>query len=287
MRTNEKKYQMNHLAPSSKICLLLPVLNEIENIDMLLQRISTALTNYPYFICFVDDGSTDGTLEYLMNYVKMQPQIAHLIYRKKMGHGSQRGAALHDALKWSVENIQPDIIVEMDGDLSHRPEELPTGIEIIRSATADIAIASKYITGSRVTNRPHSRKLVSWLGNRVVRSLISRKIKDYSNGFRFYNQRIAKVIVNSKIKHRSPIYLTEVALIWLKSNAKIYEFSTHYVGRNEGLSKLRSIDLLKALAAVITMAAVYHVSNLWHDPENFSDPIEEKDDTDEKEFFHH
>lgn len=251
---------------SVKVGLLLPVLNEIDNLPKLLEQIAEALSPYTYFICFVDDGSRDGTLEYLMDFVKKNPQIAHLIHRKKMTHGSQRGGALHDALKWTVENITPQIIVEMDGDLSHRPQELPIGIEIIRQGDAEVAIASKYLSGSQVTNRPYTRKAVSWLCNYFVRFLISRKIKDYSNGFRFYNRRAAEILANSPIKHRSPIYLTEAILIWLKFSLKIVEFPTHYVGRNEGLSKLRLVDLLKAFSAVVSMAVGHYVETVLENP---------------------
>jgi len=241
------------------LCILLPVLNEIENIEPLLQRIDAALAGRRYLVCLVDDGSTDGTREYLEAEAGRHPDRLHLIKRMKTVRGSQRGGALHAAMMWSLENTTADIFVEMDGDLSHRPEELPAGIDRIASGRVDVAIASKYLRGSRVTNRPFGRRLVSRLCNVGVRLLLSLAVRDYSNGYRFYRRAAALAIAETRIRFTSPIYLTEAMGIWLSRSLRIGEFPSHYVGRNEGLSKLRLIDLVKASLAIFHVALRLHV----------------------------
>jgi len=240
-----------------KICILLPVLNEVTNIVELITRIENALINQIYIICIIDDGSKDGTLNLLHKFVKEQRNI-HLIQRVKVAYGSMRGGALYDGLVWSLQNDDYDIFVEMDGDLSHRPEELLKGINIIRQNNADVAIASKYLKGSQVTSRPWGRLIISRLCNMALQCLFSFKITDYSNGYRFYNRNSAELITKSPIRYYSPIYLTEVMTRWLLYSCRIQEFSTHYVGRNEGLSKLRIIDLIKAGVAVFHLAMLYY-----------------------------
>jgi hypothetical protein len=67
---------------------------------------------------------------------------------------SQRGGALRTCLMWGLDQDGYSVFVEMDGDLSHRPEELPQGVALVRSGGCDVDIASKYVPGSQVLNRP-------------------------------------------------------------------------------------------------------------------------------------
>jgi len=241
------------------ICILVPVLNEVQNIDELVRRIAPALRNRDYHICFVDDGSRDGTVDRIRYEQKLSDYRIHLIERTKEKRGSQRGSALFAAMMWALESTQCQIIVEMDGDLSHRPDELGTGLAMLDSDVADVVIASKYLAGSQVTNRPIARRLVSTICNFAVRLLISRSISDYSNGYRFYTRAAAQVLAETKIVYASPIYLTEVIGIWMSRGLRVREFPSHYVGRNEGLSKLRFIDLVKAAIAIFEVAYRFHV----------------------------
>jgi len=248
------------VAPHSEtegIFVLLPVLNEIDNIGELLDRIAHALPPAPYTICIVDDGSRDGTVEYLEKRISEARERIHLIRRVKTAHGSQRGGALHVSLRWGLEHTDHGIFVEIDGDLSHRPEELPEGIRRIRGG-ADVAIACKYLPGSRVTNRPWARRLVSRVCSFAVGAVISPRVRDYSNGYRFYTRRAAELVAEHEIRYASPIYLTEVLALWLRQRLRLAEFPTTYVGRNEGISKLRLVDLVKASFAIFEVSWRYH-----------------------------
>lgn len=242
-----------------KLCILLPVLNEEGNIERLLAGIDAALDGRPYTLCILDDGSRDRTREIVSAAAVEHPGRIHLITRQKVGRGSQRGGALLTSLQWALEDPEHALFVEMDGDLSHRPEELPIGLARLASAKADVVIASKYIASSSVTNRPWSRRAVSMICNTMVRALLSPDVHDYSNGYRFYNRRAAELIASTQIKYGSPIYLSEVMGIWLRAGLKIEEMPTTYIGRNEGVSKLRYIDILKAGIAVFEIALRLHI----------------------------
>jgi dolichol-phosphate mannosyltransferase len=232
------------------------VLNEAHHIQPLWDRITFALGSRPFRVCFVDDGSRDGTLEMLQRLQKIDPRV-HLISRVKRQRGSQRGGALHAAMNWALEDMRHHVFVEMDGDLSHRPEELPLGIGLVEGGTCDVAIASKYLPDSTVTNRPWGRRAVSVICNTAVRALLSSTVRDYSNGFRFYNRRAAELLSTTHIRYGSPIYLTEAMAIWLRAGLRMREFPTTYVGRGEGLSKLRKRDLIKAAVGIFEIAARY------------------------------
>lgn len=248
------------LALDQGVFINLPVLNEAESVRQLLDRIHHALRGLEYTVCVVDDGSTDGTLEILARLIREQPHRLHLIQRRKTQRGCQRGAALHAALQWGLRETGHGIFVEMDGDLSHRPEELADGIKLVADGCVEIAIASKYLPGARVVSRPIGRRLFSRLCNFAVRIVISRRVSDYSNGFRFYSRRAAQLIAEHEIRYGNPIYLTEVMAIWLRHGVAVGEFPSLYVGRHEGLSKVRWGDFAKASLAAIEIALRYHLT---------------------------
>ena len=241
------------------VCILLPVLNERANIAELLDRIEQVLNGVPHTVCVVDDGSKDGTVEYLVTRLARPGSNLHLIKRLKTSRGSVRGSALHHSLLWGLANTTHSIFVEMDGDLSHRPEELLEGSGRVMRGECDVAIASKYVPGSRVTDRPWGRLMVSRVCSFAVGAVISPRIHDYSNGYRFYSRATAEEVAGHEIRYASPIYLTEVLALWLRRGLRIAEFQTTYVGRNEGVSKLRFIDLFKAVLAIFEVSFRYHV----------------------------
>src|SRR5579863_10421413 len=117
------------------VCVLLPVLNEANNIGPLLTRIESALSGQDYAICIVDDGSRDGTIEYIRHLMQADGQRLHLIERTKTMRGSQRGSALFAAMIWALDSTECRYMVEMDGDLSHRPEELCEGLMLLDGGT--------------------------------------------------------------------------------------------------------------------------------------------------------
>src|SRR5215213_9442883 len=110
--------------PAKRVFISLPVLNEAENILPLLDGIDKSLGGQPYLVCVIDDGSRDGTVELLRHRQADAADTLHVIYRTKSRRGSQRGGALLAGLEWGLKHTDCDVFVEMDGDLSHRPEEL-------------------------------------------------------------------------------------------------------------------------------------------------------------------
>jgi dolichol-phosphate mannosyltransferase len=261
---------MNPQAPpdiETGVFILLPVLNEIANIAPLLDRIEAALKGIRFTVGILDDGSTDGTVEYVLKRMEHPGHGLHLICRKKTLRASQRGGALRTLMLWGLEHTAHEIFIEMDGDLSHRPEELPDGIKLLTEGRCDIAIASKYVPGSAVINRPWGRLMVSKICSYAVRILLSAKVRDYSNGYRFYTRAAARLAASHAYRYGSPIYLSEILALWMRSGLRVGEFKTVYVGRNEGVSKLRVADLIKAGVAVFEIAARYRITGFEPMPE--------------------
>ena len=162
--------------------VLLPVLNEIANIGPLLDKIDLALAGMDYTIGILDDGSRYGTVEFLGDRMRRPGHRLHLICRQKSRRASQRGSALRLLMLWVWRKHIMIFSLKWMGIL-HRPEELPDGIRLVASGQCDVAIASKYVEGSEVVNRPWGRRMVSKVCSSAVRLLISPSIRDYSNGY--------------------------------------------------------------------------------------------------------
>ena len=173
------------------VFIILPVLNEMANIGPLLDCIETILRDVPFTIGILDDGSIDGTVEYLRERMQRPGHHLHLICRKKTCRASQRGSALRVLMLWGLQNTGHAVFVEMDGDLSHRPEELTIGTGLVAAGLCDVAIASKYVAGSVVTNRPFGRRMVSKVCGYAVKMLLSSKVRD-SNTWCCRTRRLVK-----------------------------------------------------------------------------------------------
>lgn len=240
-----------------KVAVLLPVLNETENIAELLQRLQKSLSGFDTRIFVVDDGSKDGTIEKISEAQKTNPQII-LVQREKTKTGCRRGEALVYGLRESVKNFVPDFFVELDGDLSHNPEETLKGIEQIQQG-ADIALGSKYLNQSKIEGRSTFRNFISYGNSMLFRLLLGFGISDYSNGFRVYNHQAADVVLGSEIKYGSPIYLAEAITLWKLQGLKFSEFAIVYNGRERGKSKVVFADVLKGLIGAIDISLKYQI----------------------------
>lgn len=238
------------------VAVLLPVLNETENITELVNGLTTTLSGFNARIFFVDDGSTDGTLEKLVSVQKKHPQII-VFNRKKEKPGCRRGEALVYALHKSVVDFNPEYFIELDGDLSHNPLEIPKGINLIE-AGADIALGSKYLNNSKIEGRGFVRNVISYSNSLLLRLLLGFEISDYSNGFRVYNKEAAQAILDADVKYGSPIYLAEAIAIWKLHGFKFAEFPITYNGRKKGTSKVIFSDVTKGLSGAIAIAVSYY-----------------------------
>lgn len=243
--------------PYIDICLLIPVLNEAENINELILRIEKSLFQQNYLLVFIDDGSKDGTDEAILRHQAINKNII-LLQREKKLSGCQRGGALFYGLQNISERYKVIVWAEMDGDLSHQPEELPKAISTLKNGNSDVVIVSKYASKSLTTGRGLIRNLISLVNSILFRVTFSRKITDYSNGFRLYNKKSADCILRQYIKYSTPIYLGEVLIHWLKADLTIKEIPGKYIGRKKGNSQVVLKDVFEGLAGYFYLISIYY-----------------------------
>ncbi len=248
---------MDSLSLDRGVGLNMPVLNEAGIIGGTLSEIFRELQGINFTLCIVDDGSTDGTLDVIEDFAARNKGIK-LIKGKKKGYGCQRGAASRTALEWLLANTSHVVFVEIDADGAQAPNELLSGIKLIVDSKCDIAIASKYLTGSKIIGRSLFRNFVSRFASSLVRLLISPRIKDYSNSYRFYNRRAAELLLQFRPKYTTPSYLLEILAIWIANDYVIAEMPTTYLATDEANSKVTLIDILRGFFSALEISFRFH-----------------------------
>ena len=101
------------------------------------------------------------------------------------------GAAYLAGFQWALENGY-DVIVEMDADGSHAPEQLHRLLDAVNGG-ADLAIGSRYVTGGSTVNWPKRREILSRGANTYARLALGSKIRDITAGFRAYRRAVLEI----------------------------------------------------------------------------------------------
>lgn len=154
--------------------IIIPTLNEEENIDPLLQGLTQLnINNCALKILFVDDQSSDGTIKKIAEWNQRYDWISVL---------QRKGTAdLTQAILEGLNATQTDYVLVMDADLSHPVERVPYLLQPIVDGTHDVAVGSRYTKNGGIANWPVHRRFLSWFGGLPARVLTD--VKDTTSGF--------------------------------------------------------------------------------------------------------
>ncbi len=216
------------------ISFVIPVYKEEDNIIELINKIDdncySSKLNYKIFL--IDDSPTEIIKIKIRN---VNHKVKYIYRGKKLGRGT---AVLH-GINEALNTIYKDIIVEMDGDLSHNPDELNDKVKIFKRNKLDMLIASRYTKKSKILNWPLSRRILSYISNSLAKLFLSIPVTDYTNGFRFYSKESAIHIVNNCGKIGDGfIVLSEILMELYYNGFKISETSTIFKNRKRGESNV-------------------------------------------------
>jgi dolichol-phosphate mannosyltransferase len=146
--------------------LIIPTLNERDNIEPLLVRLCAALADIRWEALFVDDGSTDGTLELLRDIACTNPQV-RLVQR--LGRSGLSTAVVEGMMATAA-----PVVGVIDGDMQHDEAILPDLYQLVATQRADVAIGSRYVDGGGTDGWSRARLraswIATWLGNRIIRT---------------------------------------------------------------------------------------------------------------------
>src|ERR1700739_4814728 len=165
------------------LSIVIPIHNEEPSILPLYDRLTSVLEQLqrPYEILFIDDASTDRSHELLANLVHTDPHLKVIRLRRNFGQTAALSAGFHEA--------KGNVIIAMDGDLQHAPEDIPALLEKI-DAGYDIASGWRK---NRVDNAI-SRKLPSRIANWLMARASGVELRDFGTTFKAYRAEVLKDI---------------------------------------------------------------------------------------------
>lgn len=214
---------------SEKSIILIPTLNERENLEKLIPEIFKLMPEISILI--VDDNSKDGTRELLdklkENYGKL------FILTRTLNYGY--GRASIDGFRWVFERSY-DYVITMDADFSHDFNVIPA--MLLGLDSADTIIGSRYIKGGGVKNWNLFRKILSKFANFYVKSILGLPVKDATSGFNAYRASSLRRLNFEKIKSDGYAFLVELKYRLFKSGAIFSEYPIIFSERREGESKM-------------------------------------------------
>jgi dolichol-phosphate mannosyltransferase len=215
-----------------KLTVLIPTLNEADNLRVLLPRLVTSLEQIvpgAWEVIVVDGGSADGTA------AVAQEHGARVVHQRSPGFGG--------AFRSGVEEAKGDFVLTMDADLSHEPNFVHK--LWANRGRADIVIASRYVRGG-AAYMPWTRKVLSRTLNVVFSRGLALRVADLSSGFRIYR---AEVLRSLRLEGTNFEILEEVLIRAHMGGWQIAEIPFTYFPRTKGSSHARivrfGLDLLR------------------------------------------
>lgn len=213
-----------------RVLTVIPTYNEKENLPVVVERLRATMPEA--HILVVDDNSPDGTGE-VADRLSAEDSNIHVLHRTvKDGLG---GAYLA-GFEWGLSRGY-DVLVEMDADGSHQPEQLPLLVQAVQEG-ADLAIGSRYIAGGKIKNWPLHRQILSRGANIYTKVVLGTKINDITAGFRAFKRDALERLNLEGIDSKG--YVFQVDLAWRSEQAgfKITEVPITFIEREIGDSKM-------------------------------------------------
>ena len=220
------------------VLVIVPTYNERDNLEIIAGRLHEAVPDAHLLI--VDDNSPDGTGA-IADDLAAQQEWAHVLHRAdKEG----LGAAYVAGFGWAKERGY-DVVVEMDADGSHAPEQLPLLLAALEHA--DLVLGSRWVDGGAVVNWPRSRELLSRGGNAYTRLALGLPLKDATGGYRAYRREVLDTVLASGVASQG--YCFQVDLAWQiwRAGHRVVEVPITFVERERGESKMSRAIVVEAL----------------------------------------
>src|SRR3982075_3675737 len=227
--------------PGCALSLVLPALNEAENLDRVLPELKKALVALgpTYEIIVVDGGSSDGTHEIVRKHG------ARLVSQKLPGFGG--------AYRAGFEQARGEFVVTLDADGSHDPKFLKDLWATRRQG--DVVIASRYVEGG-AAEMPATRRVMSRILNITFGRGLSLPVHDLSSGYRLYRGAILREL---ELKATDFDVLEEILIRALAAGYRVHEVPFRYRARVAGQSHARLLRF--AVSYLRTFVAMWRLRN--------------------------
>jgi dolichol-phosphate mannosyltransferase len=229
----------------NKIVILIPTFNEGNSIVGLLQQLKDFRDseNLPFDLLLIDDNSPDGTAEIVDN-LKL-PWVSIMRRSKKSGLGAAYRAGFSQVLA----SDSYSHIVTMDGDGSHRVEDLKPLINAIKPGKS-IVLGTRWMPGGGIVNWPKSRQLLSKTGTRYAKFALKLDLNDLTGGYRIYSSELLNSLNLNDMKATGYCFQIEMAMAASLAGAQTSEVAITFVERVGGVSKMTKAIVVEALLQI-------------------------------------
>jgi dolichol-phosphate mannosyltransferase len=220
------------------VLVIVPTYNEAESLPGVLARLLSAVPHVNVLVA--DDGSPDGTGA-IADALAAQDSRIHVLHRSaKAG----LGAAYIAGFRWGLARGY-GVLVEMDADGSHRPEDLPRLLAALDRA--DLVLGSRWVPGGTVVNWPASRRLISRGGTMYAKLALGIHIRDATGGFRAFRRQTLEGLDLDGVSSQG--YCFQIDLAWraVQRGFTVVEVPITFVERELGVSKMSRSIVVEAL----------------------------------------
>ncbi len=234
--------------PSGPVLVVIPTYNERDNLEPLLTRLHATLPGADALV--VDDGSPDGTGELADKLAADDPRIRVLHRAGKTGLGTAYLAGFATALRDDYA-----VVVEMDADGSHAPEDLPALLAALAGdggEGADVVLGSRYVPGGQVVNWPAYRNWFSRSANLYTRVALGVPLKDVTAGYRAFRREVLETLPLATIESQGYCFQIDMAWRALQAGFRVVEVPITFTERERGASKMSRAVVAEALLKVTT-----------------------------------
>jgi glycosyltransferase involved in cell wall biosynthesis len=229
------------------VLVVIPTYNEAATLPAILDRLRAAQPDADVLV--VDDGSPDGTGRLADARAEVDPAI-HVLHRDaKQG----LGAAYVAGFSWGLERGY-EVLVEMDADGSHAPEQLDRLLAPL--AWADVTIGSRYVAGGSVVNWPRHRWLLSRGGNVYTRLAVRLPVSDATAGYRAYRAGSLRMLDYSATESAGYCFQIDMTRLAVRAGMTVVEVPVTFTERTVGDSKMSRAIVAEALWRVTVWGAM-------------------------------
>lgn len=230
---------MSNDSGADRVLVVIPTYNEADNIAGVAGRLRAAVPQADLLIC--DDNSPDGTGKIADELAEADQQV-HVLHRAgKEG----LGAAYLAGFRWGI-NRGYQVLVEMDADGSHRPEELPRMLTALEEG-ADLVLGSRWVAGGQVVNWPKSREWLSRGGSAYSRLLLRLPVRDTTGGYRVFRVRTLQSIGLDYVRSQGYCFQVDLLRRTVTRGFTVVEVPITFVEREHGVSKMSRAIVAEAL----------------------------------------
>ncbi|MFF4546479.1 polyprenol monophosphomannose synthase [Streptomyces sp. NPDC001435] len=230
--------QGRQFGPLGTALVIIPTYNEAENIKSIVGRVRKAVPEAHVLVA--DDNSPDGTGK-LADELAAEDDHVQVLHRKgKEG----LGAAYLAGFRWGLDNGY-GVLVEMDADGSHQPEELPRLLTALKGA--DLVLGSRWVPGGRVVNWPRSREFLSRGGSTYSRIMLDVPIRDVTGGYRAFRRETLEGLGLDKVASQGYCFQVDLARRAVRAGYHVVEVPITFVERELGDSKMSRDIVVEAL----------------------------------------